>query len=346
MPSNKNKVIVASAGSRKTTLIVEDALALRGGEVLITTYTNENLSQINDYLVQMNGHVPKNITVLSWFSFLLQDGVRPYQNHLTSRDRIRSIIFGELPQWIRRVKKNDVDRYYLTQTDDIYSERVADFVCRCNDQANGLVIRRLEKIFAHIFIDEFQDFAGYDLELLHGLLASSISVTAVCDPRQATFATNNSSKNSRFKKSGIFDWVKQKASSGILSLEERTDCYRSNQAICDFADALFPDLPKTTSRNKTVTGHDGVFTINRSQVCDYVRKHAPMVLRNNKAVDTMSLSAINIGLSKGRTYDRVLIFTTKPMRDYLDSGDISKAGDLARLYVAVTRARYSAAFVV
>jgi DNA helicase-2/ATP-dependent DNA helicase PcrA len=55
---------------------------------------------------------------------------------------------------------------------------------------------------------------------------------------------------------------------------------------------------------------------------------------------------MNIGLAKGRTYDRVLIFPTKPMKEYLKTQEVAKAGDIAKLYVAVTRARFSVAFVV
>jgi hypothetical protein len=60
----------------------------------------------------------------------------------------------------------------------------------------------------------------------------------------------------------------------------------------------------------------------------------------------MGLPALNIGLSKGSTYDRALSFPTKPMLAYLRTAepDPLKAPD--RLYVAVTRARHSVAFVV
>jgi hypothetical protein len=58
------------------------------------------------------------------------------------------------------------------------------------------------------------------------------------------------------------------------------------------------------------------------------------------------LAAINIGVSKGSTYERVLIFPTKPMQKYLETGDATKLKAPERLYVAVTRARYSVAFVV
>jgi len=59
----------------------------------------------------------------------------------------------------------------------------------------------------------------------------------------------------------------------------------------------------------------------------------------------MGLPAINFGASKGRTYERVLIFPTKPMLDYLARSDISKLKDRSKFYVAVTRAKYSVAFV-
>jgi hypothetical protein len=55
---------------------------------------------------------------------------------------------------------------------------------------------------------------------------------------------------------------------------------------------------------------------------------------------------MNFGISKGSTFDRVLIFPTTPMRQYLEHRDPSKLKRPESLYVAVTRARYSVAFVV
>ena len=323
---------------------MQSALAIHDRNVLITTFTNENVDQINTYLVKEIGHVPKNVTVLSWYSFLLQDGVRPYQNHLTNRGRISTIDFLSTPN--KYTPKTDVDNYYLTRSDNIYRDRVSAFICECDDCSSGLIVKRLERIYATVFIDELQDFAGYDLTFLNKLFASSISVVAVGDPRQATFSTNNASKNKRFKKSHILDWIQQGKAKQVFTVDESTTCYRSNQLICDFADALYPALPKTKSMNNTVTGHDGVFSIKKNDVPNYAKTHQPIVLRYDKRTDTMNLNAINIGLTKGRTYERVLIFPTNPMKQYLATKDLSKAGDLSKLYVAVTRARYSVAFVV
>ena len=45
-----------------------------------------------------------------------------------------------------------------------------------------------------MFVDEMQDLAGYDLALLEKLFGSALPVTAVGDPRQGTYSTNNSAK--------------------------------------------------------------------------------------------------------------------------------------------------------
>jgi superfamily I DNA/RNA helicase len=349
MQSNKNKVIIASAGSRKTTHIVESALDLKDKKILITTYTNENLDQINTYLIQKNRVAPKNITVVSWFSFLLQDGVRPYQNHLTSKGRVDSICFTEIPEAIKkRFKKSNVDNYFLTSANNIYRDRVADFVCECDDRSNGLVVKRLEKIYNYIFIDEVQDFAGYDFTLLEKLLKSSISIVVVGDPRQGTFSTNNSTKNKRFKKNNIIEWINIKKKAGLLDLECRNECYRCNQVICDFADALFPSFSKTISKNFETTPHDGIFFIKPDEVLDYVKTHNPKILRYSVKTETLGLPAVNFGSSKGRTYERVLIFPTQSIKDYLKNRDLSKLKDQtkAKFYVAITRAKHSVAFVI
>jgi len=54
---------------------------------------------------------------------------------------------------------------------------------------------------------------------------------------------------------------------------------------------------------------------------------------------------MNIGVAKGSTFDRVLLFPTNPILRYLEDRDETKLKAPERLYVAVTRARFSVAFV-
>lgn len=342
-PSPKNRFLIAAAGSRKTQEVVEIALSSTDGAVLITTYTNENKRELIRRLTAVNGCVPRNVTVMSWFSFLIAECCRPYQRRLTGIPlAIRGLNFiGEVNRYIR---KADIRRYYFDSGFDLYRDRVSDFVCALDAATGGAVIRRLERAFQHILIDELQDLVGYDLDLLERLLASNVRVTAVGDPRQHTLATNRASKNKKYQGAGLMTWLHERAE--VCSIEARTESYRCNQQICDFADQIYPEMPATQSKVVERTGHDGVFNVRSAQVTEYYDKYRPTALRHDKGTDTLQLPAINIGVSKGRTFDRVLIFPTKPMLRYLRDKDPKRLAAPERLYVAVTRARYSVAFVV
>lgn len=91
MPS-LNEVVIAAAGSGKTRLLIENALADRTKRVLITTYTRENRREIGRRLWEAAGSDPHQTTVKSWFEFLLRECVKPYQAYKTGILSIHSII--------------------------------------------------------------------------------------------------------------------------------------------------------------------------------------------------------------------------------------------------------------
>src|ERR1039458_3969369 len=82
MRLSPNVAIIAAAGARKTQTVIDAALADPSQRVLITTYTNENLRQLATRIEQSEGVVPAHVRIAGWFSFLLSDGVRPYQRSL------------------------------------------------------------------------------------------------------------------------------------------------------------------------------------------------------------------------------------------------------------------------
>lgn len=347
MRQSSNKIIIASAGGRKTSALVENAINCKDSRILITTYTRENLATITEYIFRKNGCIPKHLTVNSWFSFLLIEGVRPYQQNIIPKTRITSIDFDNKPTPRKGVTKSErPGEYFLNNQKYIYQDRVTDFICFCDDKTNGAVIKRLEKIYDHIFIDEMQDLSGWDLTFVEKLLDSSIVLTLVGDPRQSTYYTNRSRKNKSQKGINIANWARDLESKNKCIVEEWCDCYRSNQAICDFADELFPELPKTKSINNEITGHDGIFLVQPNEVHDYINQFSPKILRYDRRNKTMGYPAMNIGVSKGKTFDRILIFPTGPMKKYLKTKDLALVGDITKLYVAVTRAKYSVGFVM
>ena len=73
-----NKLIIAAAGAGKTTFLVKEALKCQN-RVLITTFTTENEKEIRNKFVRECGCIPGHVTIQTWFSFLLQHGVKPYQ---------------------------------------------------------------------------------------------------------------------------------------------------------------------------------------------------------------------------------------------------------------------------
>ncbi len=343
MPSPcNNRAIIAAAGARKTETIIEQALSEPSKLTLITTYTTENLRQIQRRIQARVGVVPSHIRIAGWFSFLLSETIRPYQHSVFGEvGLVRGLNFdGERNRFARKGSR----RYFLDGNNDVYRGGMADLSCYTNNASGGDVIDRLEAVFDCIYVDEVQDLVGYDLDFLDLLFGSKIAVVVVGDPRQYTLATNQGSRNKKYRGADFVNWIDERV--GRCEREDRNTSARCGQEICDFASALFPGLPAISAESDVTTGHDGIHLIEPHQVHEYVETYAPVVLRDSKRKDTLGHPAINIGVSKGSTYDRVLIFPTTPMKQYLASRELPKLRAPERLYVAVTRARYSVAFVV
>ena len=349
--NHSNNITIASAGSRKTTYIVNEALSSEGENILILTYTIENINQIRKYIIQEVGFIPSNITIQSWYSFLLQDCVRPYQNFLYNDKRIDTVYFPVDMHTFktnrRYIKKADTTNYFLVKGCYIISEHISEFATICNEESNGKTIIRLEGIYSKIFVDEVQDISGYDFDLIELLLKSKINCHLVGDCRQATYFTTCSPKYKKFKGKNIINLFQSWEKDNLCSITEKNDCYRSNQIICDFADKLYPNLSRTTSFNTEQTEHDGLFIVKSEQVSRYIKAYNPIVLRYSKKSETLDFDSQNFGTTKGQTFERVLIFTTDPIRKYLKTGNDNVLHDTSRakLYVAITRARTSVAFV-
>ena len=66
-----NKLIIAAAGAGKTTYLVQEAHRRKDKNILITTFTDNNASEIKYKFIALYGSVPGNVTILPWVSFLL-----------------------------------------------------------------------------------------------------------------------------------------------------------------------------------------------------------------------------------------------------------------------------------
>lgn len=359
MNMNANKLIIAAAGSGKTTYLIKNALENKDQRILITTYTLSNEAEIRKKIIKKNNFVPNNIAVQTWFSFLLQHGVRPYQGCLYEK-RINGLYFVNSQSGVKYYYKEkipicyqeykDFEEYYFSKGCKIYSDKLSKFVYRCNESSKGNVIDRISRIYSQIYIDEIQDLAGYDLEIIKLLLQSSSHLLMVGDPRQVIYLTHHERKYQKYSHGAIKKFVCMECKNLDCDIDENSlnISYRCNQKICDYSAELYPQYSACRSRQNKKTNHGGIYLIKKEDVKQYLYKYNPVQLRLNistKDVDK-DYEVYNFGESKGLTFDRVLIYPTDPMRKWILNHNAGlEKKTRSQFYVAITRARYSVGIV-
>jgi ATP-dependent DNA helicase UvrD/PcrA len=344
VPSDKNTIIIACAGSGKTTRLVTDAIARPDRRIALITYTINNMNGIINRFGERYGGVPKHVDVMTWFGFLLREGARPYQHAMYRDERIETFCFAN-GQSARYCPEKDIRHHYFCDGNLIYSDKIAKFTVRCEETSGGCVIRRLRQVYTDLFIDECQDLAGADWDLIKLLLKSDIRITLVGDPRQSVLSTNLAHRNKRYRKSGVIALLKEWEEAGLCEIEMMNGSYRCNRAVCDFANHLWPGMDEMTPLTDKQTEHDGVFLVAENTVDEYFLHYHPQVLQHNKKAKPSGYPALNFGVAKGMECDHVLIVPTGPIKKFLKTGDPGPLKGKEKLHVAITRARHSVAFV-
>lgn len=360
----RNKIIIAAAGSGKTTYLIEEALKIKGDRVLITTYTESNEAEIRQKFFDLIGHVPVNVVIMTWFSFLIAHGVKPFQGGLFEFP-VRGMVLVSEPSGIRFYNKGigvlwpeeDIDKHFFDQTGRVYSDKLPKLAIRCNEKSGGAVINRISRIFPYVFVDEVQDLAGYDLDILAALARSSVRLLMVGDPRQVTYLTHHERRYKKYADGGIIDFLNNELPKKVpVDIDETTlnQSHRNSAAICAVSSRLFPNLPASKACDclrcrSNSTGSTGLFILRMADYGHYLATVRPMQLRDkitSHGVDGRS-PAMNFGESKGRSFDHVVILPTGPMRSWLaDSTTDLRPQSKAKFYVALTRARHSVAIAM
>lgn len=351
-----SRLIIAAAGSGKTTYLVNRALEIKDQKVLITTFTEANEREIYKKFIEINGSLPNNITVQTWFSFLIEQGVKPYQSFIfegevtglqlvNQRSGLRYVSRRGPVYW----SEKDVPQYYFNSIMQIYSDKLSKFVFRANEYSKGLVIDRLSRIYPYIFIDEVQDLAGYDLALIKLFVESALELTMVGDPRQVTYHTHEEAKFGKYDAGKIVQFIHTECKGSKVEIDTKSLCisHRNKKDICQFANQLYPEAEPCGYDEQEPTEHDGVYFVHPDHVDEYLKRYSPMQLRDKVTVKVNNdYGVMNFGNAKGLTFGRVLIYPTKPMLDWvLDHSKPLKAESRAKFYVAITRARHSVGIV-
>ena len=350
-----NRLIIAAAGSGKTTYLVKQALK-QADNLLITTYTNANEQEIRKKFVELNGCIPHNVTVQTWYSFLLQHGVRPFQGVILD-DNINGMILVNQKSGKKYEGKHgpvyygkkDYKKFYFTDQMKMYSDKIAKFVCQCEKDTRGKISQRISRIYRKVYIDEIQDLAGYDLDIIKSLLQTNSDVLMVGDPRQVTYHTHNEQKYKKYINGNIEGFLTNECNkiNCIIDKETLNDSYRNNQSICSYSSMLYEEYGKTATKQLETTGLDGIFLIKPDDVDAYLKEFSPIQLRDKRTVKVNNnYEVMNMGESKGLTYSRVLIYPTETMKSWIKNhSNKLQPKTRAQFYVALTRARYSVGIV-
>lgn len=340
-----NRVILAVAGGRKTQSIVEDCRSCPDNRrILAVGYTTASQHELQTRIRAAGVH-SRRVEVMGWFAFLLQHLVRPYLPLLYDDRRLTGLNFdGDPGRYATGVER------FLDADDRAYKLHLAKLAHDVATASNGAAVDRLEHIYDEIYIDEVQDLGGWDLEVIRLLLSTRLNLTMVGDMRQALLSTNiRDPKNKQYRKEKIFNWFQLMERRGVLKIEQAPITYRSSQVIATLSDSIFdPGLgyAPTVSASTETHEHAGIFTVRESDAVEYARRHGALCLRHSKAVaKDLDLPFLTFGVAKGRTVDHVLIYPTARTLQFLAGGARLEGQAACALYVGVTRAKHSVAFI-
>jgi DNA helicase-2/ATP-dependent DNA helicase PcrA len=373
-----NEIWIAGAGSGKTHKIISDAVEIikDGGRVLVVTYTTNNQAELRARFVEFNdGKTSENFVVKGLFQFYLEDMIRPYQtvvfpgriaNHSFTENNPHHIpgafVNGRPVFFKGRAEKlpsgaiNSL--HYLTPCKTMaYSGYLGKLAALVAKRSKDAPAKRISLVYQKIFFDEVQDLVGYDYDVIKSISKHMPDGTCcVGDFRQTIYSTTFGQKAPLTPQAKIDYFL------GQLKFVEHTmpTNQRCIQEICDLSDTINPGVyGKTTSTVKDVPAemsrHLGCFVVRQSEVADYLAAFQPQVLRWNAKVGIgylqPNLVCYNFGSCKGLGFDRVLVIPAENQLKFLAGDgrafDKDKTGEARnKLYVAITRARYSLAFLV
>lgn len=329
------RLILAVAGSGKTTFLIKKLNHEQ--RFLVVTYTDNNVANIRNSIIRRFGCVPNNITLLSYFQFLIRLCYDPY---LKDEIRAKGITWEQPDEFARYVSKDKLG-HYLTKGKYLYYNRIAKLcLLKCTD----LIRERIERYYDCFMFDEIQDLGGNDFNLIETIIPQTIEVLFVGDFYQHTYDT---SKDGPINKSLYNDYVKYinrwKKTGLVIDTTTLSKSYRCSPTICKFVkDSIGIDIESYRE--------DSVDIIAVSDSAD-----AFQLLNDDLIVKLFyqdshkyCCKAINWGASKGLDdFEDICIILNETSLKAFYGNKLDKLAPATRnkLYVACTRAKGNIYFI-
>lgn len=218
------RVVLAVAGAGKTQHII-DKLDINS-RALIVTYTVNNTTNLKKRILSKFGGMPKGVRVYTYFSFLISFCVRP----IVGNDmKIKGVNYSEPPRFARR----NTREHYVSKGDKLYHNRIAKMMMDCDGVSD--ITKRIEKYFDFFCVDEVQDFAANDFNLLCQLSKTDVEILLVGDFFQHTFDTSRDGNIQNGLHSNFEAYLTKLTDAGYtVDLDTLSHSYRCSPTVCRF----------------------------------------------------------------------------------------------------------------
>ena len=248
---------------------------------------------------------------------------------------------NEPPDYTRKLKRTN-KRFYLDKRRRLYYSRMAGFLNTMSLVPD--VQRRLSNYFDCFFVDEIQDFAGHDFNLVCDLSSENTRTMLVGDFYQHTYDTSrdgNVNKNLHKNLTGYKNKLKKKGYDiDVTSLHKS---YRCSQTVCDFVSQRIGIAIDSHRKDETRLEY-----IDNEARADQLFHRDDIVKLFYQSHQKYQCFSDNWGASKGiDSYGSVCVVFNNKTDDHYKKGQLTSLAPITKnkLYVACTRSRADLFFV-
>lgn len=319
-------LILAVAGSGKTTYLIR-SLNLEQ-RFLLVTYTRNNYEHLKRSVIKKFGYFPDNIKVLKYFKFVYSFCYKPFCG---LDKRAQGISFDRPPEQTRF--RPGTDAFYRTKGGRLYHNRIAHY---CGVHCIEGIKSRLDKYYDFLLIDEVQDFAGHDFNLLLSIMPEKCNTICVGDFYQHTYDTSLDGNVNKSLYRSLAPYKKEWQRAGVnIDTQSLSKTRRCSPEICKFVESLGIAIQSTGE------AEGSVFVLDTEQKVDGIVRNDRIPKLFLEKSSSYRCAGMNWGASKGiDAFMDVCVVLNQTTQSLFQKGKIGELNPRTKnkLYVACTRA--------
>lgn len=344
------KLVMAVAGSGKTYLMCNSINPEKRN--LILAFTHENIKNIYRELLDRFHRIPENTIVSTFHGFLFGDCIQPYHRlicglYKEQPFRCEGVMLLPPPKPMNGKKYNDmyvIDsklRHYIPRK-KYYCSLMAKLIMKNNGTLLPAVLKRTNKFYDALFVDEYQDYRNEEYELLSAIIQDfGGDVLLVGDYYQHSVSGDNNTGKPFGKINNLKTYQDyKKVIKGLgVTIDETKLCKsrRCSKPVCDFVKSkLGIEIESYDEHAGEVTTVSDVAEAERILCDDSICK---LLFRDS---GKYLFSCFNWSYSKGDTYEKTCVILTGATSNLVEDGfryDCMAPITRNKLYVALTRSR-------